>query len=150
MTKSNFKLGGCLILYESQVIDAVCSFLKSQGFVIEQRLTEIQRGDDIRAKKDNLTFYIEAKGETSSKSHTKNYGKEFKTAQVRSHVSAALYKSCEVLTEHSQDPEVRVGIAFPDNEKHKKYVDRIRCGIEKLGITLFWVDQAEQVRTEYF
>jgi len=138
------------MLYESDVIDAVCSFLESQDFTIEQRLSEIEQGVDIIAKSGNINFYIEAKGETSSKSHTNRYGKQFTTSQVRDHISVALYKSAELLTTYSQNQNIRVGIALPDNEQHNNYVERIKFGIENLGITLLWVDQNKQVRTDYF
>jgi hypothetical protein len=71
------------MLSESDVISAVCQYLKSQGFQITRALSEIERGIDIEAiTPDGKTkISIEAKGETSSKSTTARFGKPFNSNQ---------------------------------------------------------------------
>ena len=61
------------MLFESNVITFVCDFLKKYKFEIIQQLNESQKGDDIIAiNNKNQKFYIEAKGETSSKKDSIN------------------------------------------------------------------------------
>ena len=75
------------MLTESEVIAAVCGFLRARNFHILQSLTEVERGVDIKAiAPDGKTqVSIEAKGETSSKSITARFGKPFDSKQVLDH-----------------------------------------------------------------
>src|ERR1700735_270870 len=100
------------MLTESQVIAAVCRFLRKNGFRVTQHLSEKQRGRDIIAVAENgkREIAIEAKGETSSMSHTRRYGKCFNSGQVGDHVAKALYCA-------ARDTSLGIfaGVAFPKN-----------------------------------
>ncbi len=90
------------MLIESDVIEAVCRFLKSHGYRVTQQLNESQASDDIVAFSANGTkVVIEAKGETSSKSHSSRFGKPFSSGQVLDHVSKAFYRAASYVAEGS-------------------------------------------------
>ena len=82
------------MLTENDVVDAVCEHLIQNGFTIQNQLTTRERGIDIVALNPatGAETLIEAKGETSSKGHTKRFGKPFHSAQVKVHVAEAFYK----------------------------------------------------------
>ena len=89
------------MLTESDVIKAVCRFLGSRGYRVTQALNEMQTGDDIVAwSADGKKIMIEAKGETSSKSHTSRFGKPFSSGQVLDHVSKAFYRAAAYAAEN--------------------------------------------------
>src|SRR5438874_2060366 len=118
------------MLTESEVIKAVCVFLKESGFHVSRSLCETERGIDIQAlAPDGKTqVSIEAKGETSSKATTSRYGKPFNGGQVLDHVSKALYcaaRDCSASL---------AAIAFPKNDAHVKCVRKILSSLKRLEI----------------
>lgn len=133
------------MLHESDVIHAVCHYLsESAGWTIIRRCNESEKGDDILARGPaGQTASIEAKGETSSKAASARYGRPFSGTQVRHHVAMAFYRAVEVLGKGRL-----AGVAFSDNRPHRRYVKRIRPGLESLGITVFWVDRNGDVLVE--
>ncbi len=130
------------MLFESDVIDAVCSKLEARGYQIRQRLETTQHGDDIIAFKQTpmpCELYIEAKGETSSRKGSQRYGKPFDSAQIKIHIAEAFYKAAEILSTKHNQTELRVGIALPDNDGHRKAMRNIEASVKQLGIVVFWV-----------
>lgn len=75
------------MLKESDIVDTVCNLLSEKKFKIECRSNTNQHGYDIIASKENETnkieLYIEAKGETSSRKDSANYGHTFSNSQIR-------------------------------------------------------------------
>jgi hypothetical protein len=137
------------MLTESDVIDAVSSFLHSQGYELRQKLSPSQRGHDIIAFKrgsPDRVLYIEAKGGTSSKPSTERYGKPFDGAQVRVHVAEAFYKAATALCRPVSSMDTRVGIAFPSTHKHFQRIRDIEPALRQLEIAVFWVAQDGQVQ----
>jgi hypothetical protein len=123
------------MLKESDVIKAVCQFLTTQGYRVTQHLSESQTGDDIVAvSPKGKNVLIEAKGETSSKPHTSNYGKPFGSSQVLDHVSKAFYRAASYTSK-----SVLAGIALPKNEAHVRRVAIIQPVLAKLNVEVFWV-----------
>jgi len=136
------------MLYESDVIDAVCSKLEAHGYRILQRLTTTQHGDDILAVKQTpvpCKLYIEAKGETSSRQDSQRYGQPFDSAQIRVHVAEAFYKAAEVLSRDYGNVEIQAGIALPDNEGHRAVAKSIEPIVKQLGIAIFWVKENRDI-----
>lgn len=128
------------MLYEHDVIEAVCAELRRHGYQIEQALTTKQQGIDIIASRpDSPRLFIEAKGETSSLESSKRYGQPFDSAQVHIHVAEALYTGAEILSKVGFANDVRVGIALPDNELHRRFEKAVHAAVAKLGIIVFWV-----------
>ncbi len=135
------------MLYEGDVIDAVCDHLRKTGHTIKQRLRPNQRGDDIIAIEDasGHEVYVEAKGETSSLATSKGYGRAFDTAQCRDHVANALFKAASTLQKSSPSVVRHVGIALPDTACHRARIRDIDDILRRLGITVFWVDAQNNV-----
>jgi hypothetical protein len=133
------------VLTESQVIGAVCRHLERQGWTIASTCNETQRGFDIVAMRarPKAELIVEAKGETSSMTHTRRHGKPFDSRQVRSHVSRALFSAA---SHHGKS--VRAAIALPGNLLHRRCVEAIRPALQRLAIEVFWVDGNRKVTPE--
>jgi len=71
------------MLYESEVIDAVCRFLEEHKLQVVQRKRGRERGDDILAQgaRGRFALHVEAKGEGSEDSGSKRFGCEFNSNQ---------------------------------------------------------------------
>ena len=128
------------MLFEYQIVRAVADWLQSRGYVLHQALAESQKGDDIiaTAPKKSYRLFVEAKRESSSKNGTSRFGKPFTTNQVKAHVGVALYRAAQML-ENPCDLPVRVALAFPDNNDHRRVVARIRKALTILNVEVFWV-----------
>ena len=139
------------MLFESDVIRAVTNFLESSGYQIDKVSLEHERGDDIQASKsvpDIQSLVIEAKGETSSKSHTPRYGRRFSRKQIRSHIGKAMFRAAKILTENHGNPYLRVGFAFPRIPLYRELLHDVQDGIARLGIGIFWVNNPLAVEVE--
>jgi hypothetical protein len=76
---------------------------------------------------------------------SKRFGKAFNSAQVRVHISEAVFKALEMLSAY---PNGRVGIALPDTPIHRRLVRRIAPALNRLHIIQFWVGPELQVCSE--
>ena len=138
------------VLFESDVVNAVCTELQARGYQIIQKLRTNEQGDDIIAVKQAAPvreLYVEAKGETSSRKGSRRYGKPFQGAQIRIHVGQAFYKAAAVLSTKGEGVEVRAGIALPNTKGHHSIVDKIAPVLNQLGIAVFWVQEGGEVQT---
>ena len=123
------------MLTESEIIKAVCRFLENHGYRVTQQLSETQAGDDIIAfSLTGKKIMIEAKGETSSKSHTARFGKPFSPNQAHDHVSKAFFRAASYASQR-----IFAGIALPKNAAHISCVAKIQPVLEKLKVEVFWV-----------
>jgi hypothetical protein len=132
------------MLREMDVINAVCSYLQNLGYVIISKVESVQdHGIVIVAKspRTKTRISIEAKGQTSSKSETKRYGREFTREQKRDHLGKALLKSCEFIQRNEP-----VAIALPDDAVDQQLIGSITDAMSRLGITVFFVDNQGKVR----
>lgn len=129
------------MLTENDVVLAVVKYLKKNGFEILSQATTIQRGIDIKAKdkKSEVHLFIEAKGATSSKPKTKRFGKPFNNNQIESHVSRAILKLMKITSNIPTNQKIKVAIALPDNEGHRKLIKKIYPSLTRLKIGVFWV-----------
>lgn len=131
------------MLTEIDVINGVCDYLQTRGYHITQRLTTHQRGYDIKAETTNRQLLIvEAKGETSSKEGTKRYGRKFDPAQMAVNTAEAFY--CAVSAK-DKNPNAKTAVAFPDLKEYRNAVAKIAKTLKQLDITVFFVDENNQV-----
>ena len=133
-----------IMLYEDDVIDAVCDHLQRHGFTVIHKSTSKMRGDDIIARGPGSTrdLHIEAKGETSKLEGSSRYGKRFDNAQVLDHVANAFYRAAKMATNG------RIGgIALPATSAHKKRVADIEHALDRLDIIVFLVAGDRTVST---
>jgi len=136
------------MLFETDVIDAVCVHLESHGFTILQRLSPTERGIDVIAKREEPSPFelsIEAKGETSERKGSQRYGKPFDSAQVKIHVAEAFYTAAQLLSSEGNHTLSRVGIALPQNPLHQRYVTSIQGTLVALRVGVFWVTHDKRV-----
>lgn len=139
------------MLYESDIVDAVCAYLIQSSFVIKQKRAGYEQGDDIIAEKHSPEFvavYVEVKGETSSDERTKRYGLRFTRNQVRNHVSRAFFKAATTISRTDLPDNTVVAMAFPDNHDHRDFVQDIAQAIDRLGLVVFWVTADKVVTVE--
>ena len=129
------------MLTENDIVDKLSAHLQADGYEILQSLGTKEKGVDIIAKKNGQTLFIEAKGETSSKSHTNRFGKPFTKNQIKSHVSRALLASMRILTSQPAGQSTAVAIALPDTVGHRDLINEINLSLKELDIIVFWVSQ---------
>lgn len=127
------------MLNENQVIEAVCNHLKSEGLQITDQCSTKQQGYDIVAihPDSGRRLIIEAKGATSACETSARYGKPFDRKQVLSHVARAFYAAAAAL--QTENGNVDVGIALPDQDIHNEFIKQIRQALATLGITVYRV-----------
>ena len=139
------------MLYEDDVVNAVCLYLERYGYTIRQSLTARDRGHDIIAEKQTdprWELYIEAKGEGSSKDSTARFGKAFNSGQVFDHVAKAVLKALRVGSLEGSEPKKRAGIALPKNALHLKEIEMVVPALRRAGIAVFLVDEAMHVTVD--
>ncbi len=126
------------MLFENDVIDSVIQYLKKKGFNIRSSSDTYSHGIDIVAEKDGRMMYVEAKGQTSSKPHTKRYGLEFTRNQKMDHVSKAIYSALKTKNLYSGS---LVAIALPADDVHRELVTAVLPSLKQVGVQVFLVTQ---------
>ncbi len=136
------------MLTENDVVDAVAAYLTSNGYHIVSKCSTDERGIDIVAEhsEKNVRLLVEAKGGTSSKTGTANYGKRFTHSQAKTHVSVAFYYAAMLLQKHAAE-STHVALAFPDDSTHRHLVNDIATSLYALEIPVFFVDDSFRVTT---
>lgn len=127
------------------IIESVCKYLETKGYQITSKVGSVnEHCIEIvtMSQHTDVRLYVEAKGQTSSKSETKRFGKEFNRNQKRDHIGKALLKSCE----WTQQNEA-AAIALPDDTVDRDLINFITTAIAHLGIAVFLVDESGAVRT---
>jgi len=135
------------MLTENDVVKKLSIYLEKNGYEIIQSLTTGERGVDIIAKKNGKILFIEAKGETSSKSVTYRFGSPFSKSQIKSHVSRAILAAMKILTAKPAGSNTIAALALPETDLHKELIKEIHLSIKKLDIKVFWVSQS-RIRQE--
>jgi len=123
------------MLFEDDVVAAVATHLRADGWQIESTALATQHGDDIVATRSGQRLVVEAKGQGSSKAHTSRYGKPFNRGQASTHVGVAVLRSLRVVSEGTST----AALALPDDEFHRREVDRVHPALSRLGVWVFWV-----------
>lgn len=134
-----------MLLGEMAIIGSVCRYLEAEDYRITSRVGSVsEHGIDIIAMSQHtkVRLYVEAKGQTSSKSETKRFGKEFTRSQKRDHLGKALLKSCEWIQQ-----DEAAAIALPDDTVDRELINSITTAIARLGVIVFFVDERGAVRT---
>ena len=124
------------MITENDVVEAVATHLRKNGWHIEGTSSTNERGHDVLATKGGTTLAVEAKGGTSSKPSTNRYGKPFNSGQKLSHVSRALYEAVAVFGAGQYRP----GIALPSDDEHRALIEAIGPALNVLHIAIFLVD----------
>jgi len=134
------------VLTENDVVQAVAGHLEDEGYRIVRALSTNQRGIDIVAEHPatKKQLLVEAKGGTSSKEGTANYGNPFTSNQVKTHVSVAFYYAAMLRQKHSTSG-AEIALAFPDDKAHRTLIEGISSALNVLGVFVFFVDSSRRV-----
>jgi hypothetical protein len=82
----------CTMMDENAVVEAACSFLGENGYVIKSRCSTAERGIDVCAEKPTgQQIHVEAKGATSSRPGSARFGKPYTKNQVFDRVAKGFY-----------------------------------------------------------
>ncbi len=131
---------------ENEIIAAVCTYLESTGCQITSRLSTSERGIDITANHDRRSFYIEAKGGTSSRKGSNRFGKPYTQSQVFDRVAKGFFTAACLRNKYGE--ESVVGLAFPDTPLFRRYVDDVALLSDRLHLTFYWVKADKTVLEE--
>lgn len=134
------------MLTENDVVQAVAGYLEGEGYRIVSSLSTSQRGIDIVAEHPSTKkrLLVEAKGGTSSKEGTANYGNPFTSNQAKTHVSVAFYYAAMLRQKHSAEG-AEIALAFPEDATHRAFVEDISSALKLLGVSVFFVDSSRRV-----
>jgi len=125
------------LLREMDVIRSVARYLRDEKrYDVEAVESVYERGPDIIARSPKLKheLAIEAKGQTSSKSDSNRFGKEFNKNQKEDHLGRALVKALQFVSKGKI-----TGIALPSDETDVALVNSIKPALERLGVVVFLV-----------
>lgn len=131
---------------ESDVVEAVCSFLRHEGCIIDHRCSTLERGVEICASKYDPRYFIEAKGGTSSRHASARYGKGFNSSQVFDRVAKGFYTAACLRNEQGSDAVI--GLAFPDLPMFRRYAKPLNAAVRALNVTIYWVQESKSVVKE--
>lgn len=127
------------MLTENDILEVLSSYLIAKGYKEIKRSNTKQTGVDLIAENADEILYIEAKGETSSKSETSRFGLEFSGGQIKSHVSRAILAAFEIISEKPAGSRTKAAIALPNNKGHQKLINKILPALTQSGIRVFLV-----------
>lgn len=132
------------MLTENEIIDIIISYYSNLGYSNTKKNYTNQKGIiDLVFQKDKNTVFVEAKGETSSKPNSSNFGNPFSSSQVRNHIANSIYQIFTVLkykTEHTF-----FILAFPDNADHRNYLEPIKHVLKEININVLLIDKNKQI-----
>lgn len=134
------------MLTENDVVQAVAGYLEGEGYLVVSALSTSQRGIDIVAEHPatKKRLLVEAKGGTSSKEGTANYGNPFTPSQAKTHVSVAFYYAAMLRQKYSVEG-AEIALAFPEDKTHRALIEGISSTLNVLGISVFFVDSSRRV-----
>ena len=133
------------MLYEDDIVAAVCGYLESRGFTIDGRCRSTERGDDVASHPSGLRLYIEAKGEGSAREGSARHGKVFHSGQVFDVVAKAFYRAAAMLQQASNGERRWAGLALPDTPAFRRRVSAIDQSLLRLAMPVFWVQPSRSV-----
>src|SRR5438034_4910563 len=107
---------------ENEVIQRVKQWLEAGGYTIDSVAQTHETGNDIEAHKKGKRLIIEAKGSTSSKPDSKDFGKPWGKTKLSHSLAQAILRAMEVIAHES----VEVGIALPDVPYYRSTVQEIQ------------------------
>jgi hypothetical protein len=123
------------LLTETQIVLLLQRHLENKKHVCVCK-TGYQHGFDIEARNGNQVILIEAKGAKANKHEKKSNSKIFSRNQVKTHLAVAVLKAINMKRENIN---ATVGIAHPDTDRIREFVDPIIPFLKKLSIKHYWV-----------
>ena len=134
-------------LTENEVIEILCHYLEKEGWSIENKAINHDRGEDIVAKKDNKLLIVEAKGAKGNPKSSVTKKVKFDSGQIKTHFGKAIVK----ILDEKLKPKYKnstFAIAHPDDADIRKTIGKITPFLKQLDIIHFWVSADGQVIEE--
>ncbi|MBN1860481.1 MAG: hypothetical protein JW840_03365 [Candidatus Thermoplasmatota archaeon] len=126
------------MLDENDIVKLLVTYLEKNGYSNIRHAGTSEHGYDIIAEKNNRHLYVEAKGQTSSKEHTKRWGKEFTPNQKMDHVAKAIYKAMKTRNEKTGS---EIAIALPSDDVHRDLIMKVLPSLKTLDIEVYLVSE---------
>ncbi len=125
---------------ENVVVANVCKRLETMGCAVTQRLSTTDRGIDIVAvdPRNGQFYYVEAKGNTSSKEGSNRFGKPYKASQVFDRVAKGVYTCLKLRAEHTDQESQHIVLAVPDTARFRRYLTPVLESLQKAGIEVWF------------
>lgn len=132
------------MLVESDVVAAVEAYLARKGFRLLTKVpTTHSHGVDLAMVSPRGTrLCIEAKGQTSERRGTDNFGNEFSHSQKLDHFGMAIARTMKVVSARE-----RWAIALPGDEYDRRLVEERKEGLRRLKVACFLVDDRTRAVT---
>lgn len=128
------------MLTENRVIELLeHHFIKNKCKIVHKANTN-QRGVDLIAECNDYKYYIEAKGETSSKKNTNNFGKPFTSNQITNHIARAILTTIKIQIDTDENTSKYI-IAFPDRPKHRQHLTKLINRLKEINIDIYLVSE---------
>lgn len=130
--------------WEGNVVAAVVAHLRQNGWTVEfvADTATRARGVDIRARRDETTLLIEAKGYPSTlyaRGDSAGLPKKTKPAtQAPNWFGSALLTAVLCQTKY---PSAQVALAFPKFPLYVKLIEKTRAALIKLGVDIYLVSE---------
>jgi hypothetical protein len=105
-----------------------------------QRLTTTQRGVDIVAldQETGQQFFIEAKGNTSSRKGSKRFGQPYTQSQVFDRVAKGVFTCLRLRAEYPDRDDTHVVLAVPDGTRFRAYLTPVLQSLQEAGIEVWF------------
>ncbi|MFG1202501.1 hypothetical protein V5F29_08910 [Xanthobacter aminoxidans] len=136
-----------LMLNENVVARAVGGWFENRGFTVKV-ITSRQRGYDIDATHQitGQRWVLEAKGSTSSKPETRQFGVEGGSNTAYLGTSTAFHNAV-AWTGREDLKEANIGIAIPETEWFNIHSYKLHPACKLLGISIFRVNHWGEIKT---
>jgi len=128
--------------HEDRVVEVLVKHLRETGWTIGRvpSASLKEQGVDVTATRDSETLLVEAKGYPSRYYRDESRRQEQKRTdpsnQAQQWYSHALLKAVRLQSKHRS---ARVAMAFPDFPRYRQLFVETASGLEKLGVTVFFI-----------
>jgi hypothetical protein len=128
---------------ENRIVELVCARLVAMGCEIDQRLTTTEKGIDVVAHslESGHTFFVEAKGGTSSRDGSARFGRTYSLSQVFDRVAKGVFTCHELRVKFSNRENEHVVLAVPDTKDFRTYLEPVLGQLKSAGIDV-WFERA--------
>jgi hypothetical protein len=128
------------LLNENEVIRLLVAHLTAEGLQVTHASHTRQQGPDLifEEPKSGSRLLIEAKGETSSKAESGDFGNVYRSGKTKHQVAIGFYQAVRMKYTLSR-PGDRIGLAFPDTPAFRLHIEPILPVLRRLGLPVFLV-----------
>lgn len=121
---------------EHTITSAVCAFLESGGWRVDQRERTREYHVDVVATDlvSGRRRFVEVAGGTSSKRDSARHGQGFTPSQIAAHVARVLLTTLKVRSTYPDQSADEVLVAVPDDRYHRAHLAAAAPALRMAGI----------------